>query len=99
MLQGPKLAAPAADLALQGVDLFREFIVDRIVIDSGIVGRTDNGNYRRNGGASFPALLFPKVVFPEVVFPKVLAGAEQRRRCVDLRRRSGRRFDGGRGNR
>src|SRR3981081_4486822 len=51
-------AAPAAGLALRRIDLFREFIGYGFVIDPGIVGRPDNGNYRRHGcHAALPEIL------------------------------------------
>src|SRR5437899_5442502 len=68
--------APAAGLGVRGIDLFREFIADGLVIDPGIVGRPDDGDHRWNvrRGA------------PDVVLGNILARAEQRR-C-----RHGRRF-------
>ena len=42
--------APAAGLALGGVDLFRKLIDGGLVVDPGIVGRADDGDHRRDAG-------------------------------------------------
>ena len=47
-------SAPAAGLALCGIDGFREFVPHGLVIDAGIVRRADDGNHRRNGRGAGP---------------------------------------------
>src|SRR5260370_18913556 len=51
---GPK-TAPAADLGVRGIDLFREFIAEGFVIDTGIVGRPDDGDHGRKPRPGTPA--------------------------------------------
>src|SRR5260370_21489056 len=60
--------APAAGLGVRGIDLFREFIADGFVIDTGIVGRPDDGDHGRNARRGTPDI------------GNIMARPEQRRR-------------------